>query len=295
MPSDLLRSQHAHGRRRRRFDRGFGFMCLAATVFSAAVLVFLLYTLGRDGLPRISWEFFTSYHSRIPSRAGLKAALVGTMWVIALTIVIAVPIGVAAAIYLEEFETRRTRFGEFVKLNIANLAGVPSIVYGLLGLALFVRWLALGRSVMAGALTMSLLILPVIILVSQEALRAVPRSFREASLALGATKWQTIKKQVLRNALPGILTGIILSVSRAIGETAPLITIGAVTFVMSLPSGVGDRFTVLPIQIFAWTGEPKEGFREVAAAGIVVLLGVLLAFNLLAIIIRQFQRRAIGR
>lgn len=295
MASALLRSENPHARRRRRRDRAFGVFCLGATLFSAAVLLFLLYTLGRDGLPRINWDFFSQYMSRLPSRSGIKAALAGTVWVISLTIVIAVPIGVAAAIYLEEFETRRTRFGEFIKLNIANLAGVPSIVYGLLGLALFVRWMALGRSVMAGALTMSLLILPVIILVSQEALRAVPRSYREASLALGATKWQTIQKQVLRNALPGILTGVILSVSRAIGETAPLITIGAVTFMMAVPGGVGDRFTVLPIIIFNWSGEPKAGFHQAAAAAIVVLLGVLLAFNMVAILIRQFQRRSLGR
>jgi phosphate transport system permease protein len=264
-------------------------------LLSALTLVVLLVMLSRDGIPMLSSEFFSSFGSRLPERSGIRAALWGTIWVIGLTIVIAVPIGVSAAVYLEEFDDRKSRFTDFIKLNIANLAGVPSIVYGLLGLALFVRWLALDRSILAGALTMSLLILPVIILVSQEALRAVPSSLREASLALGATRWQTIRRQVLRNALPGILTGIILSVSRAVGETAPLIAIGAVTFIMATPGGVMDKFTVLPIQIFDWTARPQPGFQQVAAGAIVVLLGVLLAFNLLAILIRQYQRRALGR
>ncbi len=284
---------------RRAADRVFGYVCLAAIVIAGALLVLLLWSVVRDGWERLSAQFMTSYTSRIPSRAGIKAALSGTLWVIALTAMIAVPVGVAAAIYLEEYRTRKSRLTEFIQLNIANLAGVPSIVYGLLGLALFVRGLdlgwfqmpGLGRTILAGALTMSLLILPMVIIVSQEALRAVPSSYRDGSYALGATRWQTIRRQVIPAALPGILTGIILSVSRAMGETAPLIVVGAVTYIAAVPTGLGDKFTVLPIQIFDWSSRPQTGYHEAAAAAILVLLGVLLTLNSVAIVLRYRARR----
>lgn len=273
--------------RRKLLDKLFGVLCALAVLIAVLLLVTLLWTLARAGLRRISLDFFLNFPSRMASHAGIRAALAGTLWVIVLTALIAVPIGVAAALYLEEFIARKNRLTEFVQLNIANLAGVPSIVYGLLGLALFVRFFALDRSVIAGALTMSLLILPLVILVSQEALRAVPAGLREGSYALGASRWQTIRRQVLPAASPGILTGIILSVSRAIGETAPLITIGAVTYISFVPSNLSDKFTVLPIQIFDWASRPQAAFQESAAAAIVVLLFVLLTLNAGALWLRN--------
>jgi phosphate transport system permease protein len=231
-----------------------------------------------------------SYPSRRAEQAGILPALVGSVYVIALTALIAVPLGVGAAVYLEEFGTQR-RLARIVEINIANLAGVPSIIYGLLGLGLFVRMMAMGRSVLAGASTLALLVLPVVILSTREALRAVPRSLREGSYALGATKWQTVWHQVLPSALPGILTGLILALSRAIGETAPLITIGALTYVPFLPENVSSPFTVLPIQIFNWVSRPQAGFRINAAAGILVLLALLLAMNATAILIRDRLQR----
>ncbi len=280
--------------KRKRMDRFFGAFCFLSIAIACLVLVYLLWTVVQDGAGRLNAQFLDSFTSRLPARAGIKAALAGTVWVIVLTGVIAVPIGVAAAIYLEEFSTRRTWLTNLIQLNIANLAGVPSIVYGLLGLALFVRWMSLDRSIIAGSLTMSLLILPMIIIVSQEALRAVPYSYREGSYALGATKWQTIRGQVLPSALPGILTGVILSVSRAIGETAPLITIGAVTYIATTPQGVMDKFTVLPIQIFDWASRPQAGFHETAAAGILMLLVVLLTLNAAAVILRYRSQKRRG-
>lgn len=273
-------------------DRLFSTCCAIAILIAMAVLVYLLGSIVVDGAPRLSMDFLNRFPSRLPARAGIKAALFGTLWVVGLSAVFAVPIGVAAAIYLEELTVRKNRVTEIIQINIANLAGVPSIVYGLLGLALFVRWLAFDRSILAGALTMALLILPMIILVSQEALRAVPKSFRDASLALGATRWQTIRRQVLPNAAPGIFTGIILAVSRAIGETAPLITIGAAT-AWFVPSKVTDSFTVLPIQIFDWSSRAQVGFHENAAAAILVLLIVLVFLNSIAIILRaRSQKKA---
>lgn len=277
--------------KRKAADKVFAILCLAAILFACSLLLLLLYSVARDGFGRLDLSFLQKFTSRIPKNAGIKAGLFGTIWVVGLTGLIAVPIGVAAAIFLEEFSTRKTRITQFIQLNIANLAGVPSIVYGLLGLALFVRWLHLERSVIAGALTMALLILPMVILVSQEALRAVPGSFREGSIALGATKWQTIRGQVLPAAAPGIFTGIILSLSRAIGETAPLITIGAVTYIAFTPDSLGDKFTVLPIQIFDWSGKPEKGFHEAAAGAIIVLLAALLTLNSLAIFLRYRARR----
>jgi phosphate transport system permease protein len=238
----------------------------------------------------IDWQFLTEFPSRFPEKAGIKSALWGTVWLISFTALISIPVGVAAAIYLEEYAAT-TRVSRFIEINIANLAGVPSIVYGILGLAIFVRWFALGRSVLAGSMTMSLLVLPVIIMASREAIRSVPSSIRHAAFALGATRWQTVRHHVLPSATPGILTGVILAMSRAIGETAPLIMIGALTYVAFVPEGPSDPFTALPIQIFNWVSRPQKEFHFLAAAGIVVLLIVLLAMNAAAIAIRQRSQR----
>ena len=268
---------------------GFAVLCLAATLLAIAALAVLLIDVTSQGIGRLSWDFINSFPSRKPEEAGIKAALWGTIWMMGLTAAFAVPLGLGAAIYLEEYAGRNW-FNRIVQVNIANLAGVPSIVYGLLGLALFVRALALQRSVLAGALTMALLVLPIIIIAAQEALRAVPSSIREAAYALGATRSQMVFRQVVPAALPGMLTGIILALSRAIGETAPLIMIGALLFVPFTPSGPFDRFTVLPIQIFNWASRPQKEFQENAAAGIIVLLAVLLTMNAVAIVLRnRFQ------
>jgi phosphate transport system permease protein len=261
------------------------------TLLALMALGALIFDVARDGVGRLSWSFFTSYPSRHPEQAGILAALAGTAFVISLTALIAIPLGVAAAIYLEEYGGKG-RVARLIEINISNLAGVPSIIYGLLGLGLFVRAMQMGSSVLAGASTLALLVLPVIILATREALRAVPSSLREGSYALGATKWQTIVRQVLPAALPGILTGLILAISRAVGETAPLITLGALTYVPFVPSDIWSPFTVLPIQIFNWVSRPQAAFAENAAAGIVVLLAFLLMMNAVAIVLRdRLQRR----
>jgi phosphate transport system permease protein len=275
-------------------DRAFAMLGLLGLLAALAALAALLIDITVDGLPRLSWQFLTSYPSRRASNAGVFPALIGSLYVIALTALMAVPVGVAAAVYLEEYGAKG-RIGRIIEINIANLAGVPSIVYGLLGLGLFVRAMALGRSVAAGAATLALLVLPVVILSTREALRAVPKSLREGSYALGATKWQTTQYQVLPAAVPGILTGIILSLSRAIGETAPLITIGALTYVPFVPDSIRSPFTVLPIQIFNWVSRPQAGFAANAAAGILVLLVLLVAMNATAVLIRdRLQRRRLS-
>ncbi|MCZ7585965.1 MAG: phosphate ABC transporter permease PstA [Deltaproteobacteria bacterium] len=269
----------------------FAAVCFAAVVVPLLVLLVLVVDVLIDGASRVSWDFLTSYPSRKPEKAGILSAVVGSIYMVTLTAMIALPIGVGAAIYLEEYG-RRNRFAHVVEVNIANLAGVPSIIYGLLGLELFVRALGLGRSLIAGSLTMALLILPVVILASREALATVPNALREGCYALGSTKWQAIRQVVLPMAMPGILTGTILSVARAIGETAPLITIGALTYVAFLPDGLTSPFGVLPIQIFNWVSRPQKGFVIAAAAGIIVLLVILLILNAVAIILRnRFQRR----
>jgi phosphate transport system permease protein len=237
-------------------------------------------------------DLINSYPSRHPTKAGLKSALVGTIWLLVLTALIAIPLGISAAIYLEEYAARNS-FNRFIEVNIANLAGVPSIVYGILGLAIFVRSLSLGRSVLAGAATMSLLILPVIIIAAREALKAVPDSIRQGAHALGATRWQVTRHHVLPAALPGILTGVILAMSRAIGETAPMIMIGALSYVAFVPRGPLDDFTVLPIQIFNWVAMPQREFHMLGACGILVLLGLLLVMNSVAIYIRHRAQRSI--
>jgi phosphate transport system permease protein len=277
---------------RRRRARLFSQICAGLTWLAVVLLGILIVHVTRQGLGWVDWQFLSDFPSRFPEKAGIKSALWGTIWLISLTGLISIPVGVAAAIYLEEFAAP-TRLNSFIEINIANLAGVPSIVYGILGLAIFVRWFGLGRSVLAGAMTMSLLILPVIIMASREAIRAVPSSIRHAAYAIGATKWQTVRHHVLPSALPGILTGVILAMSRAIGETAPLVMIGALTYVAFVPEGPLDAFTALPIQIFNWASRPQEEFHQLAAAGIVVLLCVLLAMNAGAIAIRhRAQRKA---
>lgn len=272
---------------RRAADRLFAAVCLGAALVALGLLLLILGRLLLDGLGRLRLDFVFGRLSSRPWRTGVFPAVLGSLWLMALTALVAIPLGVAAAVYLEEFQTRKTGLGRFVQLNIANLAGVPSVVYGLLGLAVFVRGAGLGSSVLAAALTLSLLILPMVILVTQEALRAVPRAYREASLSLGATPWTTIRRQVLPHAAPGILTGVILALSRALGETAPLVVIGAVVGVVSSPTSPSDRFTALPIQIFNWSRDAKPGFHDAAASAIVVLMAGLLAMNALAIFLRN--------
>ena len=275
----------ANLKRRRAQSKAFEYFCSGVTGLAVVVLALLLYDIFTDGYRWVDAQFLNSFPSRFPEKAGIKSALVGTLWLVGFTAIIAIPTGVLAAIYLEEYAPKN-RLTHFIEVNIANLAGVPSIVFGILGLAIFVRFFGLGRSVIAGALTMSLLILPVIIIAAKESIRSVPSSLRQAAFALGATRWQVVRAHVLPSAMPGILTGVILALSRAIGETAPLIMIGALTFVAFLPSGPMDEFTALPIQIFNWTARPQETFHELAAGGIIVLLAVLLLMNALAVFIR---------
>jgi phosphate transport system permease protein len=279
---------------RRRFDLLFQVVAMLVLVAALAALGALIVDVWTDGVARLSWDFLTSYPSRRAENAGIFHALTGSVFVILVTAALAVPVGVAAAIYLEEY-ARRGFVANMIELNITNLAAVPSIIYGLLGLGLFVRAMGMGRSVLAGASTLALLVLPVVILSTREALRAVPKTIREGSYALGATKWQTIWYQVLPIATPGILTGMILALSRAIGETAPLITIGALTYVAFAPDGIWSPFTVLPIQIFNWVSRPQTDFRANAAAGILVLMALLLTMNAAAIWLRDRYQQKVGR
>jgi len=269
----------------------FRIVALAVLCGALAALGALMWDVIADGAGRLSWDFIRGFSSRRASEAGIWHALTGTIFVILVTAVLAVPVGIAAAIYLEEYGGR-SLVARLIEINITNLAAVPSIIYGLLGLGLFVRTMGLGRSVLAGGATLALLVLPVVILSTREALRAVPKSIREGSYALGATKWQTIWNQVLPVAMPGILTGLILALSRAIGETAPLITIGAVTYMAFAPDGLWSPFTVLPIQIFNWVSRPQTAFHANAAAAIIVLLALLMSMNAGAIWLRdRYQRK----
>ncbi|MEW6251313.1 MAG: phosphate ABC transporter permease PstA [Planctomycetota bacterium] len=297
-------------RRRRLIGRFFEGLCLAAGLAAVAALAALLIYVGGQGARFVSWDFLTSLPRNLdPERSGIKPALWGTIWLMVLTFLIAVPTGIGAAVYLEEFAPRN-RFTRFIHLNIANLAGVPSIVYGILGLALFVRSLLGSRSILAGAMTLSLLVLPVIIIAAREALLAVPKTLREAAYAVGATRWQCVRAHVLPAALPGIMTGIILALSRAIGESAPIIMLGALAFVSFVPGEwqseygqslgglvqwvrdtLDSPFTALPLQIYNWASRPQEVYRELAAAAILVLLAVLLSMNALATGIRAWQQR----
>ncbi|MCK4267229.1 MAG: phosphate ABC transporter permease PstA [Actinomycetia bacterium] len=264
--------------------------CLSAIIISLGALAVLLTDMFIRGFGSLSLSFLTSFPSRFPAKAGIKSAIFGTIWMMSLTALFCIPIGISTAIFLEEY-TGNSRLAAFIKINISNLAGVPSIVYGFLGLAVFVRALSFNRSVLSGSLTLALLVMPIVIVSSQEAIRVVPRALREASYALGGTRWQTIRRVVLPSSFPGIVTGVILALSRAIGETAPLIMIGALTFIAFVPDGPFSEFTALPIQIFNWVSRPQAGFHQAAAAGVLVLLGIIFFMNGIASIIRnRFER-----
>ncbi len=279
MPSRIIRNQVFKG------------LFFLSTLFGLLVLGVLFYRIITQGIGYLDLDFFQNFASRRPENAGIKAAIIGTIWLMVVVAPVSLILGVGTAIYLEEY-AKKNKFTSFIKLNISNLAGVPSIVFGLLGLTIFVRALALERSVLAAGLTMSLLVLPVIIVASQEAIRSVSKELREASFAMGATKWQTVLKVVLPASIPGILTGGILALSRAIGETAPLIVIGIPMFVAFLPKTIMDTFTVLPMQIYNWTSRPQAEFQDVAAAGILVMLVLLILMNSIAVFIRNhFQKR----
>ena len=271
----------------RRKLAGTLFLGLAVFAIGIAllVLVLLLMDVFTRGLPYLDWDFITGVPSRRPANAGIMPAILGSLYIGVMTAVITFPVGIAAAVYLEEYAPR-SRVTRLLRTNMSNLAGVPSIIYGVFGLALFVRAMSLGYTLLSGALTLSLLILPVVIIASMEAIRAVPDSQREGAYALGATRWQMVRRAVLPAAAPGIMTGIILSMARAIGETAPLILVGAVTFVTYPPSPFQGSYTVLPIQIFQWASRPQEAFQAIAASAIIVLLVLLLILNALALLVR---------
>ena len=269
--------------------KGLLLLSLGVGLLSLAVLLVDTFVTGR---PRLNMDLLTRFPSGRPSLAGAESAIMGTIWVVGLCALFTIPVGVGAAIYLEEYANPERWYNRLIEVNIQNLAAVPSIVYGILGLGFLVRWIGLGQVVLAAALTLALLVLPIVIIASRQAIRAVPNSIRLGSLALGATQWQTLRRQVLPAAVPGIATGSILALSRAIGEAAPLILLGGLTFVTFNPQGLDSPFTVLPIQIFNWISRPQEEFRVLAAAAIVVLLVILLVMNSAAILIRnRYQRK----
>ena len=277
---------------RERVDKGVNVL-LALSIFIAfATLIALIFDILSDGWEWFDWQFINSFPSRKPEIAGIKAAFFGTIWVMSITALLSIPIGVCTALYLEMF-AEDTRFNRFIKLNISNLAGVPSIIYGIIGMAIFVEFFQMGRVILAGSLTITLLILPIIIIASQEAIKQVPSYYLDAALALGSTKWQAVIKVILPQAIPGIVSGFILAMSRAIGESAPMIAISALVYLTFLPSSPLDRFTVMPIQIYNWVSQPQDDFRGLAAAGIILLLIMLLSLNSFAIFLRDyFQRRS---
>lgn len=268
--------------------KGVFVFAIFLALFSLVVLIGRILT---QGIGYLNWDFITNFASRIPANAGIKAALVGSLYLMLVVAPVSIILGVSTAVYLEEY-AKQNKWNDLIRMNISNLAGVPSIVFGLLGLTIFVRLFEFGKSILAAGLTMSLLILPIIIVASQEAIRAVPKEQREASYGMGATKWQTILRVVLPAALPGVLTGSILALSRAIGETAPLVVIGIPVIIHFLPDGLMSTFTALPMQIFDWAKRPQEEFQYVAAAGILVLMTVLILMNSIAVYIRnKFQKR----
>ena len=267
-------------------DQAFKFWGIACTLLGLVLLAIFIGSILLDGIQRIDWDFISNLPSRKADRAGIYTALMGSVWVLVLTTIIALPIGIAAAIYLEEY-SKKNRFASILEVNISNLAGVPSIIYGLLGLEIFVRILQMGSSVLAGSFTLALLILPIVIVSTREALKAVPQSLRDASFALGASKWQTVSQQLLPASFGGILTGIILALSRAVGETAPLIVIGAMAYVPFAPTSPMDDFSVLPIQIFNWISRPQHGFEVNAAAAIIILLLITFIMNGIAVYFRN--------
>lgn len=267
-------------------DSAFKTLGMLFTLLGIIVLAILLYNIIKVGYTRINWDFLTSLPSRRASKAGIYTAIIGTLDLMLLTVIFAIPVGVGAGIYLEEY-AKKSRFSRLLEINIANLAGVPSIIYGLLGLGIFVRFLGFGGSILSGALTMSLLILPIIIVATRESIKAVSPSLKEASFALGASKWQTIQRVVIPSSFGGILTGIILSLSRAIGETAPLIVVGAMAYVPFVPHSLFDTFSVLPMQIFTWTTRPQDGFAIAAAGAIIILLAITFIMNGIAVYFRN--------
>jgi phosphate transport system permease protein len=278
-------------------ERVLGGLFRAALFVSLGIgiltLLWLIASIAIEGWPRLDQDVLFHFPSGTPELAGAQSAIMGTIWVVGLTAAITIPLGIGAALYLEEYADRERWWNRLIELNIQNLAAVPSIVYGILGLAFFVRgFLGLGQTVLAAALTLSLLVLPIVIISSREAIRAVPDSIRQGALALGATQWQTIWRQVLPGAIPGMATGSILALSRAIGEAAPLVLLGGLTFITFNPEGLDSAFTVLPIQIFNWISRPQEAFHVLAAAAIVVLLVLLVAMNAVAILLRnKYQRK----
>lgn len=293
VPTDESQSMYnSRAARRRSVGNTWRWIFFGATAIAIVLLGLLLYSILAPGIPWLSWHLITNMPSRIPERAGMNSAIWGSIWIVAGSGIFSFMIGLGTAIYLEEYADKG-RFNDFIQTNIANLAGVPSIVYGLLGLVVFVDWMNMGRSLLAGVLTMTLLILPVVVISSREAIRAVPSSLREASYGLGATKWQTVRSHVLPAAFPGILTGIILAMSRAMGETAPLIVVGGASQVLFRPDGPLSAFMVMPLQIYNWTGRPQAEFEHLSAAAIIVLMIVLLAMNSVAIALRQhFSKKA---
>lgn len=274
-------------------DRIFEYFGIASTFFGLVILAIFIGNILVDGFSRIDWDFMTSLPSRKAERAGIFTAWSGSLWILVLTTLIAFPLGVSAGVYLEEYG-KKTKLASLLEVNISNLAGVPSIIYGLLGLEIFVRVFKMGNSILAGAFTLSLLVLPIIIVATRESIRAVPPSIRAASYGLGATKWQTIWHQVLPSSFGGILTGVILAISRAVGETAPLIVVGALAYVPFAPSSPMDEFTVMPIQIFNWVSRPQHGFTINAAAAIIILLIITFVMNGIAVYLRNRWEKKIS-
>lgn len=280
---DIIAKKRTGRQSRNQIFKWLFFLC---TMFGLAVLIMLITDTLMDGWSRLNFDFLTNFNSSRAENAGFFGAIIGSLWLMLVTTPVAIILSVGTALYLEEYAPKN-KFTDFIKINISNLAGVPSVVFGLLGLAMFVRALALGNSVLAAGLTLALMILPVIVVASQEAIRAVPASVREASIGMGATKWQTVSRIILPAAIPGIITGIILAISRAIGETAPLVVIGVPTTLLVTPTSVFDSFQAMPMQIYSWVKMPNEEFQYIAAAGIIVLLVILLLMNSVAIFIRN--------
>jgi phosphate transport system permease protein len=278
---------NAQRRRRILAEKIFVNACRIITAFAVVILLGLVVHIFLEGFPWLSAEFFNNFPSRFAQKSGVKASIYGSLWLMLFTALFSIPFGIGTAIFLEEYAPRKNKLVRLIEINIANLAGMPSIVYGLLGLAIFVRFFNLGRSVLAGSLTLALLVLPVIIIASQHAIRAVSKDIKMGAYALGARKWHVVFHHILPNAAGGILTGIILSLSRAIGETAPLIVVGALSYVSFVPEGPMDSFTSLPVQIYNWASRPKVEFHGLAAAAILVLLAILISMNLTAILIRN--------
>ena len=286
-----MSTENTNFKKRDRVDYIVKYLLFFSVIIAFLTLISLIFDIFNDGWDWFDWQFFNSFPSRKPEIAGIKAAFYGTVWVMSITALLSIPIGISTALYLEMFADD-SRFNKFIKINISNLAGVPSIIYGIIGMAVFVEFFQMGRVILAGALTMTLLILPIIIIASQEAIKQVPGYYMDAALALGATKWQAVVKVILPQSIPGIVSGFILAMSRAIGESAPMIAISALVYITFLPEGPLDRFTVMPIQIYNWISQPQDGFRGLAAAGIILLLIMLLSLNSLAIFLRDyFQRR----